>query len=99
MTRTTLRAAIALVAGLAFAPPAAAQTWTGFVGTNWNTGTNWTAGGPPNSPAATASFTGNALGVVNISGNVAAFVPRRTRVVSKSASLTSVRTRASETPS
>src|SRR4051812_35828419 len=68
-----LRAALALSAALAYSASASAAewTWTGLVGTNWNTGTNWTpTGGLPDSPTATASFTGNALGQVNISANV-----------------------------
>ena len=47
------------------------QTWIG-PGTDWNTAANWFPAVVPNSPTANASFTGTALGTVNISASVQA---------------------------
>src|SRR3989440_13083429 len=49
--------------------PAAAQTWIG-PGTDWNSAANWFPAVIPNSGSATASFTGNGVGTVNISTSV-----------------------------
>jgi fibronectin-binding autotransporter adhesin len=75
MNKIAMRVALAAIAGVVSVslavPPAAAQyTWTG-PGTNWNTAANWSpATGPPNSSSATVSFTGNALGIVNLTSSV-----------------------------
>ncbi|MDA7086656.1 autotransporter domain-containing protein [Pseudomonas sp. SA3-5] len=44
--RAPLFACTALVAGMAMAGMASAQTWTGTTDTNWDTATNWTGGTP-----------------------------------------------------
>jgi autotransporter-associated beta strand protein len=64
--------AVIVAASLAAALPAPArgQTWDGSSSTDWNTAANWTPAVVPNSPTATPSFTGAALGTVNISASV-----------------------------
>src|SRR5438874_6507105 len=61
----------AALAVLTVSGNAAAQfTWVGGANNNWNNSINWSPAGVPNSTTATASFTGNALGTVNISSSV-----------------------------
>lgn len=75
MNKIAARVVLAAIAGLvsvslAVRPAAAQYTWTG-PGTNWNTAANWSpATGPPNSSSATVSFTGNALGIVDLTSSV-----------------------------
>ncbi len=73
MSRTRLSFAALLAALLAPAPPAAAQSWTGAVSTDWNTDANWVSGsGYPNSATADVLFGASGVGPVNISTNVQA---------------------------
>jgi fibronectin-binding autotransporter adhesin len=62
-----------LLACLIFVPTVRGQiVWTGAVNTDWNTAGNWNPAVVPNNSATAVSFTGNALGTVNISSFVAA---------------------------
>ncbi len=72
LQRLILAAPLALAALLVPAASAAAQTWTGG-GTSWNTATNWSPVGVPNSGAADVNFTGNGIFyAVNILSSVSA---------------------------
>ena len=67
--RLGLSSAVALLIGIS---PAAAQTWTAAVSTNWNTAGNWNPSAVPNSLGANVIFGTTGAGLVNISASVLA---------------------------
>nr|UXE45396.1 hypothetical protein Hi04_10k_c4773_00010 [uncultured bacterium] len=70
LLRSVSLAVIILAPAILPSADAASATWlTAPVSGDWNTAGNWTAGGPPNGPADTATFASSSIGGVSISAN------------------------------